>query len=70
MEGKRAGARRTACWQALIFVAFGLTAPLALTFVLLRRGPELSWIGFGFAELIHHQTLGWLRERQMAGGET
>ena len=55
--------------QVLIFVAFGLTARLAVTFGLLRRGRELLWIGFGFAVLLHHQALGWLRERRMAGRE-
>jgi uncharacterized membrane protein YbhN (UPF0104 family) len=55
--------------QVLIFVAFGLTAPLAVTFGLLRRGRELLWIGFGFAVLIHHHALGRLRDRWMAGGE-
>ena len=53
--------------QVLIFVAFGLTAPLAVTFGLLRRGRELLWIGYGFAVLIHHHAWGWLRERRMAG---
>ena len=55
--------------QVLIFVAFGLTAPLAVTFGLLRRGRELLWIGLGFATLIHHHALGRLRERRMAGRE-
>lgn len=55
--------------QVLIFVAFGLTAPLAVTFGLLRRGRELLWIGYGFAVLIHHHALGWLRKRSMAGQE-
>ena len=49
--------------QVLIFVAFGLAAPLAVTFGLLRRGRELLWIGFGFAVLFQHQALGWLRRR-------
>lgn len=49
--------------QVLIFVAFGLTAPLALTFGLLRRGRELLWIGFGLAVLLRHQALGFLRRR-------
>jgi putative membrane protein len=56
--------------QILIFVAFGLTAPLAVTFGLLRRGRELLWIALGFGVLIHHRALGWLRERQMARWET
>jgi len=47
--------------QVLIFAAFGMGAPLAVTFSLLRRGRELLWIGFGFAALVHHQALGWLR---------
>lgn len=51
--------------QVLIFVAFGLGAPLALTFSLLRRGRELLWIGFGLAVLLHHHALGWLRDRRM-----
>lgn len=55
--------------QVLIFVAFGLTAPLALTFGLLRRGRELLWIAYGFAVLIHHHALGWLRKRSMGGRE-
>jgi len=49
--------------QILIFVAFGLTAPLAVTFGLLRRGRELLWIGYGLAVLIHHHAGSWLRER-------
>ena len=56
--------------QVVIFVAFGLTAPLAVTFGLLRRGRELLWISFGFAVLIHHQALGWLRGRRAAGWQT
>ncbi len=55
--------------QVLIFVAFGLTAPLAVTFGLLRRGRELLWIGYGFAVLIHHHAWGWLRKRSMTGRE-
>ena len=53
--------------QVLIFVAFGLTAPLAVTFGLLRRGRELLWIGYGLAVLIHHHAVGWLRGRFQAG---
>lgn len=56
--------------QVLIFVAFGLAAPLAVTFGLLRRGRELLWIGFGFAMLLHQHALGWLRGRRMAGQGT
>lgn len=47
--------------QVMIFVAFALGAPVAVTFSLLRRGRELLWIGFGFAVLIHFHALGWLR---------
>ena len=47
--------------QVLIFVSFGLTAPLGVTFGLLRRGRELLWIGFGFAALLHHHALMWVR---------
>ena len=47
--------------QVLIFLSLGLTAPLGVTFGLLRRGRELLWIGFGFAALIHHHALRWLR---------
>ncbi|MBI4572322.1 MAG: flippase-like domain-containing protein [candidate division NC10 bacterium] len=49
--------------QVVIFVAFGLGAPLAVTFGLLRRGRELLWIGFGLGVLIHHQALGWMKRR-------
>lgn len=56
--------------QVLIFVAFGLTAPLAVTFGLLRRGRELLWVGFGFAVLLHQHGLAWLREGRMARRET
>jgi putative membrane protein len=48
--------------QVVIFVAFGLGVPLAMTFSLLRRGRELLWIGFGLIVLLHHQALGWMRE--------
>jgi uncharacterized membrane protein YbhN (UPF0104 family) len=47
--------------QVLIFVAFGLGAPLAVTFGLLRRGREVLWIGFGLGVLIHRHALVWLR---------
>lgn len=47
--------------QVLIFLAFGLTAPLGVTFGLLRRGREVLWIGFGLGVLVHRQALGWLR---------
>ena len=52
--------------QVLIFMAFGLGTPVAMTFGLLRRGRELLWIGFGLSVLIRHQALGWLRERRAA----
>jgi uncharacterized protein (TIRG00374 family) len=52
--------------QVLIFLAFGLGTPVAMTFGLLRRGRELLWIGFGLSVLIRHQALGWLRERRAA----
>ena len=47
--------------QVVIFAAFGLTAPLAVTFSLLRRGREALWIGFGMAVLVKRHALGWLR---------
>lgn len=53
--------------QVLVFAAFGLTAPLAMTFGLLRRGRELLWIGFGFAVLFRHQALGWLKRSTESG---
>ncbi len=46
--------------QVVIFAAFGLGAPLAVTFSLLRRARELLWVAFGFGVLIHHHALGWL----------
>ncbi len=49
--------------QVVIFVAFGLSAPLAVTFSLLRRGRELLWIGFGLAVLVRYHALGWLKGR-------
>jgi glycosyltransferase 2 family protein len=49
--------------QVLIFVAFGLGAPLAMTFSLLRRGRELLWVAFGLTVLLHHHALRWMRER-------
>jgi len=51
--------------QVLIFVAFGLGAPLAMTFSLLRRGRELLWVGFGLV-LFHHQALRWMRQSKGA----
>jgi hypothetical protein len=45
------------------FVAFGLGAPLALTFSLLRRGRELLWVGVGLMVLLHHHALRRIRER-------
>jgi uncharacterized protein (TIRG00374 family) len=47
--------------QVVIFAAFGLTAPLAVTFSLLRRGREVLWIGFGMAVLVKRHALGWLK---------
>ncbi len=55
--------------QVVIFAAFGLTAPLAVTFSLLRRGRELLWIGFGLAVLVRHHALGWLRGRRATARE-
>lgn len=55
--------------QVLIFLAFGLGTPVAMTFGLLRRGRELLWIGFGLVVLIQHQALGWLRGRRGASRE-
>ncbi len=49
--------------QVVIFAAFGLGAPLAITFGLLRRGRELLWIGFGLGVLVHRHALGWLNWR-------
>ncbi|MBS1116423.1 MAG: conserved rane protein of unknown function, partial [candidate division NC10 bacterium] len=48
--------------QVLIFVAFGLGTPLAMTFSLLRRGRELLWVGFGLMVLLHQHALRWIRE--------
>lgn len=53
--------------QVLIFVAFGLGAPLAMTFSLLRRGRELLWVGFGLLVLLHHHALQWMRTRKRDG---
>jgi uncharacterized protein (TIRG00374 family) len=47
--------------QVVIFVAFGLTAPLAMTFSLLRRGREMLWIFLGLAVLVQRHALGWLK---------
>jgi glycosyltransferase 2 family protein len=55
--------------QVLIFLGFGLGAPVAMTFGLLRRGRELLWIGLGMIVLLRYQALGWLRERRAADGE-
>ncbi|HYL82304.1 MAG TPA: lysylphosphatidylglycerol synthase transmembrane domain-containing protein, partial [Candidatus Acidoferrum sp.] len=55
--------------QILIFLGFGLGAPAALTFGLLRRGRELLWVGLGLIVLTRYQALGWLRERRRADGE-
>ena len=48
--------------QVLIFAAFGLNAPVAMTFSLLRRGRELLWVGFGLIVLLQGQALRWIRE--------
>jgi uncharacterized membrane protein YbhN (UPF0104 family) len=37
--------------QLLVFAAFGLGAPLALTFSLVRRARELLWIAYGMLSL-------------------
>ena len=55
--------------QVLIFLAFGLDAPVAMTFGLLRRGRELLWIGYGLFVLVRHHALGWLRGRSEANRE-
>jgi len=57
--------------QVLIFVAFGLGAPLAMTFSVIRRCRELIWVGFGLAVLIRRQALRWLagRSAEMTEGE-
>src|SRR5512137_1562686 len=52
-----------------IFVAFGLGAPLALTFSLLRRGWKLLWVGVGLMVLLHHHALRWIREQSETGRE-
>ncbi|MFA5028082.1 MAG: flippase-like domain-containing protein [Candidatus Methylomirabilota bacterium] len=49
--------------QVLIFVAFGLTAPLAMTFGILRRCRELLWVGFGLAVIARRQALELVRGR-------
>jgi len=48
--------------QVLIFAAFGLSAPVAMAFSLLRRGREFLWIGFGLIVLLQGQALRWMRE--------
>jgi uncharacterized protein (TIRG00374 family) len=53
--------------QILIFVAFGLGAPLAMTFSVIRRFRELIWVGFGLAVLVRRHALQWLGSR---GAET
>jgi uncharacterized protein (TIRG00374 family) len=50
--------------QLLIFAAFGLSAPVAMTFSLLRRGREFLGIGFGLIVLLQGQALRWMRERK------
>ncbi|HWT79146.1 MAG TPA: flippase-like domain-containing protein, partial [Candidatus Methylomirabilis sp.] len=47
--------------QVVLFVAFNLGAPLAMTFSLLRRGRELLWIGFGLAVLVRRHGWAWFR---------
>jgi putative membrane protein len=47
----------------LIFAAFGLGVPVALSFSFLRRGREVLWIGFGLAVLVQRQAVGWLKGR-------
>jgi uncharacterized protein (TIRG00374 family) len=48
--------------QVLLFAAFGLSVPLAVTFSLLRRARELFWIGFGLAVLLERHALAWLTQ--------
>lgn len=52
--------------QVVIFLAFGLTVPMAVSFSLLRRGRELLWIGLGLGVLVHRHALGWFRERPVS----
>jgi glycosyltransferase 2 family protein len=47
--------------QMLLFLAFGLGAPLAMSFSLLRRARELVWVAFGLSVLIHGQAMRWIR---------
>jgi uncharacterized protein (TIRG00374 family) len=54
--------------QITIFVAFGLGAPLAMTFSLLRRARELLWIGFGLTMLVRHQGWAWFRRDKGTAG--
>ena len=56
--------------QVLIFAAFGLSVPLAVTFSLLRRGRELLWVGFGLSVLLQTQALAWLRQSRVPGAES
>lgn len=55
--------------QLLVFYAFGLDAPLAMSFSLLRRARELVWVAFGLGVLIQAQATGWMRKREPDGGE-
>lgn len=55
--------------QILVFLAFGLEAPLAMSFSLLRRARELVWVAFGLGVLIQAQATGWMRTREPGGGE-
>jgi glycosyltransferase 2 family protein len=55
--------------QVLIFLGFGLGAPVAMTFGLLRRGREPLWIGLGVIVLLRYHALDWLRERRGADRE-
>jgi uncharacterized membrane protein YbhN (UPF0104 family) len=55
--------------QVLIFAAFGLSVPLAVTFSLLRRGRELLWVGFGLCVLLQTQALAWLRQGRLPDAE-
>jgi putative membrane protein len=52
--------------QLLIFVAFGLGAPLALAFSVIRRGRELLWIAYGLFALWRERRHGPRLERQGA----
>ncbi len=52
--------------QLLIFVAFGLGAPLALAFSVIRRARELFWIAYGLLALWRERGQNARPERQDA----